>query len=163
MNRVKNLGVWARAAAALFLGVTTSAVVRAAHSEDLSEIEKCISSPGNNGLHWSSTHSLRPKRVANPYFVVDFHLLHHAGFNRRFHNVPAHICCFLPLVDQPIRYYGVFKRRFTCCSILLLRLFGLFLYAAWPLMSLLWLDPPSTLQGVQGQQRRGFYLWQVLW
>jgi hypothetical protein len=36
----------------------------------------------------SSTHSLRPKRVAYPYFVADLHPPHHAGFGRRFHNVP---------------------------------------------------------------------------
>jgi hypothetical protein len=38
--------------------------------------------------HWSSTHSLRPKRVASPYSAKDSHLLHHAGFDRRFHYVP---------------------------------------------------------------------------
>ena len=37
---------------------------------------------------WSSTHSLRPKRVASPYSAKDFHLLHHAGFDRRFLNIP---------------------------------------------------------------------------
>jgi hypothetical protein len=30
---------------------------------------------------------LRPKPVVSPYSVEDFHLLHHAGFDRRFHNV----------------------------------------------------------------------------
>jgi len=39
--------------------------------------------------HWSSTHSLRPERIATPYSVKDFHLLHHAGFDQRFHNVPS--------------------------------------------------------------------------
>ena len=32
---------------------------------------------------------MRLKRVASPYFVVDLHLLHHAGFDRRFPNVPG--------------------------------------------------------------------------
>jgi hypothetical protein len=29
---------------------------------------------------WTSTHSLKPKRAASPYFVVDFHLPDHTGF-----------------------------------------------------------------------------------
>ena len=37
---------------------------------------------------WASTPSLKPKRAASPYSAKDFHLLHHAGFDRRFHNVP---------------------------------------------------------------------------
>jgi len=39
--------------------------------------------------HWSSTHSSGPERIATPYSVEDFHLLLHAGFHRRFHNVPC--------------------------------------------------------------------------
>jgi len=57
----------------------------------ISEINTAPVRPSANASprhHWSSTHSLRPKRVASPYSVEDFHLLHHAGFNRRFHSVP---------------------------------------------------------------------------
>ncbi len=39
--------------------------------------------------HWSSTHSSGPERIATPYSVVDFHHLLHAGFCRRFPNVPS--------------------------------------------------------------------------
>jgi hypothetical protein len=39
---------------------------------------------------WSSTHNSRPKRVASPYSAKDFHLLHHAGFDRRFPTVPVY-------------------------------------------------------------------------
>ena len=42
--------------------------------------------------HWSSRHSSGPGRVATPYPVEDLalepHLLLHAGFNRRFLDVP---------------------------------------------------------------------------
>ena len=57
----------------------------------ISEINTAPVRPSANAspLHrWSSTHSLRPKRVASPYPAKDFHLLHHAGFCRRFPNVP---------------------------------------------------------------------------
>ena len=57
----------------------------------ISEINTAPVRPSANAspLHrWSSTHSLRPKRVASPYSAKDFHLLHHAGFDRRFPNVP---------------------------------------------------------------------------
>ena len=57
----------------------------------ISEINTAPVRPSANASprhHWSSTHSLRPKRVANPYFVADLHPLHHAGFDRRFRNVP---------------------------------------------------------------------------
>ena len=41
---------------------------------------------------WSSRHSSGPERIANPYSVEDLalkpHLLLHAGFNRRFLDVP---------------------------------------------------------------------------
>jgi hypothetical protein len=60
----------------------------------ISEINTAPVRPSANASprhRWSSTHSLRPKRVASPYFVMDFHLLHHAGFDRRFHNVPLAI------------------------------------------------------------------------
>ncbi len=53
--------------------------------------------------HWSSRHSSGPELIANPYSVEDLalkpHLLLHAGFNRRFHNVP-----YFPL---PIRPQGL--------------------------------------------------------
>jgi hypothetical protein len=58
----------------------------------ISEINTAPVHPSANASprhHWSSTHSLRSKRVANPYSVKDFHLLHHAGFDRRFPNVPS--------------------------------------------------------------------------
>jgi len=57
----------------------------------ISEINTAPVRPSANAspLHrWSSTHSLRSKRVASPYSAKDFHLLHHAGFDRRFPNVP---------------------------------------------------------------------------
>ena len=42
--------------------------------------------------YWSSRHSSGPERIANPYSVEDLaqnpHLLLHAGFNRRFLDVP---------------------------------------------------------------------------
>ena len=42
--------------------------------------------------HWSSRHSSGPERIATPYSVEDLalkpHLLLHAGFNRRFLDVP---------------------------------------------------------------------------
>jgi len=38
--------------------------------------------------HWSSRHSSGPERIATPYSVVDFHHLLHAGFCRRFQDVP---------------------------------------------------------------------------
>ena len=42
--------------------------------------------------HWSSTHSSGPERIATPFSVEDLalkpHLLLHAGFNRRFQDVP---------------------------------------------------------------------------
>jgi len=50
--------------------------------------------------HWSSRHSSGPERIATPYSVEDLtsnetilksHLLLHAGFDRRFQNVPYHI------------------------------------------------------------------------
>jgi len=44
--------------------------------------------------HWSSTHSSGPERIATPFPVEDLaltpHLLLHAGFNRRFQDVPLH-------------------------------------------------------------------------
>ena len=58
----------------------------------ISEINTAPVRPSANAspLHrWSSTHSSRPKRVASPYSAKDFHLLHHAGFDRRFPNVPS--------------------------------------------------------------------------
>ena len=62
----------------------------------ISEINTAPVRPSANAspLHrWSSTHSLRPKRVASPYSAKDFHLLHHAGFDRRFPNVPFFMLC----------------------------------------------------------------------
>jgi hypothetical protein len=42
--------------------------------------------------HWSSRHSSGPERIATPYSAEDLalkpHLLLHAGFNRRFLDVP---------------------------------------------------------------------------
>ena len=44
--------------------------------------------------HWSSTHSSGPERIATPFSVEDLaltpHLLLHAGFNRRFQDVPLY-------------------------------------------------------------------------
>ncbi len=57
----------------------------------ISEINAAPARPSANASprhRWSSTHSLRPKRVASPYSAKDFHLLHHAGFDRRFPYVP---------------------------------------------------------------------------
>jgi len=57
----------------------------------ISEINTAPVRPSANASprhRWSSMHSLRPKRVASPYSAKDFHLLHHAGFYRRFHYVP---------------------------------------------------------------------------
>ena len=43
--------------------------------------------------HWSSRHSSGPERIATPFSVEDLalkpHLLLHAGFNRRFQDVPC--------------------------------------------------------------------------
>jgi len=44
--------------------------------------------------HWSSRHSSEPERIATPFSVKDLalkpHLLLHAGFNRRFPDVPPY-------------------------------------------------------------------------
>jgi hypothetical protein len=45
--------------------------------------------------HWSSRHSSGPERIATPFSVEDLalkpYLLLHAGFNRRFQDVPKHM------------------------------------------------------------------------
>jgi hypothetical protein len=75
------------------LHIAFPTVVQGRHSRGvISEIYTAPVRPSANASPrhcWSSTHSLRPKRVANPYSAKDFHLLHHAGFGRRFHNVPS--------------------------------------------------------------------------
>ncbi|MEE9418987.1 MAG: hypothetical protein V3W43_05890, partial [Desulfatiglandaceae bacterium] len=72
--------------------VAFPSVGRGRHSQTvISELNTApVHSPANASPrhHWSSTHSSGPERIATPYSVVDFHHLLHAGFCRRFPNVP---------------------------------------------------------------------------
>jgi len=68
---------------------------RGRHSQTvISELNTApMRSPANASPrhHWASTHSSGPERIATPYSVVDFHHLLHAGFCRRFPNVPLYV------------------------------------------------------------------------
>ncbi len=75
--------------------VAFPSALRGRHSQTvISELNTApVHSPANASPrhHWSSTHSSGPERIANPYSVVDFDHLLHAGFCRRFQSVPHHI------------------------------------------------------------------------
>jgi len=82
----------------------------------ISEINTAPVRPSANAspLHrWSSTHSSRPKRVASPYSAKDFHLLHHAGFDRRFPNVPSDTNLFIFSSFFVISFFRPFFLLFT--------------------------------------------------
>ena len=67
-----------------------------------------VSSPTNASPrhHWSSTHSSGPRWIATPFPVENFHLLLHAGFDRRFPNVP-YVLSMLPRAS-PVHILSIF-------------------------------------------------------
>ena len=70
--------------------------------------------------HWSSRHSSGPEWIATPYSAEDLalkpHLLLHAGFNRRFLDVPKSLIRY-PTTMRNIKVDGYIKTCSVCAGL----------------------------------------------